>query len=257
VIPLTVLPALALVPDSASARQSHHLRLRDAFRLLFNRAFFMNIAIVTTIYLAMGIYNSVVLILVEKELSLPGSFLWLVLFQYVVALGSVPAVLFCVRRFGGRDTICMSLVAFIAGLCTFAMSPAGAMPAAVIGFLFVGLAVSAIFIVLPVMVSNISAEYEANTGFDRLAEHLAIFNLAMKLSLAIGMGLGFLALQWLGYDPLKGASRMPTLSPPRLIGCLLPVAILVVSGVLATGAGQWRKIHSEMRSWLKPSNRQI
>ena len=223
-IPLTVLPALAFVPDGASSAKSRPLRLMDSFGLLLNQRFLLTIGVVFTLYLALGIYNSVTLILVENELSLHGDFLWLVLFEYIVALASVPLVLACMKRFGGRDTIRGSLAALIAGLGMFAMSPPHALLAAAAGFFFIGLGISAVFIVLPVMVSNIASDHALLSGIDRLAEHLAIFNLSMKLSIAVGMGLGFLALQWLGYVPQKSAGGMSILSPPRLVGCLIPVA---------------------------------
>lgn len=177
---------------------------------------------------AAGTYNSVILILIEEEFGLKGAFLPFVLVQYVVCLTVVPATIAAARRLGTYGVLIGGIFVFSLGLGLAAwLTPS--QPSTMLLALAAGLYVSTLLVLTPAYIAEFAAADHAAKGRDRMGEFMALYNLACKLGAAVGAGVGLIA-----FDHLKTGLGIPAssvLSPGRVIGCYMPVAIFALSVV--------------------------
>ena len=133
----------------------------------------------------------------------------LLFFYFACGIAGVPLALWCAKRFSKHRAWCWAMLATCAAFAFAPMLGAGDAPsfaviAAVTGFAL-GFDLS-----LPAAVQADVIDVDtARTGEQRSGLYFAAWSLATKLSLALGVGLVFPLLQWVGFDPNSAAAASP------------------------------------------------
>jgi GPH family glycoside/pentoside/hexuronide:cation symporter len=220
---LTATVAIAAVGDTPPEEGKTHSRLMD---LLTDRILGPAILANLLMQIAIGCYNAVIFLLVEKELMLTGWFMKLVFMQYVIAVATVPIFVFISRRIGMMRSAIVGAVLFICGLLVMAFAQ-DSVAIACLAFFLVGTSVSAINISTPTAIADLARRRQAMDGLDRMGEHLALYNLTLKLGLAIGAGAGMLLLG-VAQNQMTGVAPF-LFTPARVVGCYLSAIIFALS----------------------------
>lgn len=219
---LTLIAALLFVPERA-AGEAEVTNAEPLWGALRSVPVLAAISSILLMNFAAGSYNAVVLILIEEEYGLKGAFLPFVLLQYVICLATVPLTIRVARRAGTYTVLVGGVIVFVVGLLAFAAMPP-AQPATYVLALAAGIYVSTLLVLTPAYVAEFAAADLAASGRDRMGEFMALYNLSSKLGAAFGTGAGLIV-----YDAIHAHAAAGLLSPGRVVGCYLPVAIFALS----------------------------
>jgi Na+/melibiose symporter-like transporter len=93
-------------------------------------------------------------------------------------------------------------------------------------------------------------EGEAVGGQRRSGAYVAIYNLAMKIGLALGVGLAFGLLGVMGYDPAATSHVANDAQNIRLLAFVLPALLLIPAIVLMLKHPITRKVQHRLREQI-------
>ena len=222
VLPVTVLFALKRVP--LGPHHSHSsLTIRESVAAVrSNRPFFILLLATFLAWLALHIYNATVLLIIEFAMQLPKSeFLRLVFVQFVVGLLSVPFMIRLANKYGKHRILATSLIAVALSLPVLAIVPPGNFTAAVAVFALLGVTISPTWVLPTAIVADVVDYGRVGGGGDQAGLYMAVYNLGVKLALALSVGIALPLIQWGGFDPTSIDGAAVT-APLIIVGLGLP-----------------------------------
>ncbi len=197
-------------------------------------------------WIALGILNAVIVFIVDQILGLRGAFLELFFILYIIAIGVVPFMLRIANGRGKHRAYSFGLLALIIPIALMLIVPPSNYGYAIFIFAFMGLGFCCIN-VLPMALMADVIDYDTLKSRDhRAGIFTALYNLAMKLSTAIGVGGSFLLLESAGFSA-NGANDKNALEALGLIGCLLPIGLFLCSACVLWGFPINQKRHDIIR----------
>ena len=250
---LLILPATALFmlvrlqerPRADLATPTLQETLRALKR---NRAFLRLTVACFLLWLGLHIYNAGVLLVIQFLLELPTSiFLRLVFVQFAVGLAATPLIIWLANRWGKHKTLGLTALLVSLSLPLLALIPIRDTFSTIIVFAVLGLTISPIWILPTSLVADAVDLGRVKGGGDQSGVYMAIYNLSMKLALAVSVGIALPLMQWLGFDPESGAG-VDALSAITLF---LPAAIWCVSAWLFFTYPLDQRRHAVVRRWLE------
>lgn len=173
------------------------------------------------------IFLSAVQMLITRGLEIK-AFLFLVFVQHLVAIAAVPLWLKLAKRFGKHVTYCASLAVIIVGFLALNFVEPGALWMATLLFMFNGLGSSG-KLILPASLAADTVDYDTmKTGTREAGSHIALLNVANKITFAVSIGITFALLSLTGFDPASSSNSQSAIDALMAIGTVLPAILLAI-----------------------------
>lgn len=250
-VPLATVPLTLFVPDRppATRGESHLLQAIAALgkdRVLRHFSIAMMLK-----FISEGVINSVAVFSFGVGLGLPDKLFVVIFVLYVSVLAFIPVT---VRLF--RDAEKHRVYAGAAAIHATAIGallfvPSGHLAIVLCLWLVVGVSVSALNILPPSMLADAIDHGEVKTGTRQAGSYVAIYNLLMKIGLALGVGISFRLLDLAGFDPSAKAHSAADAWHTRLIGFGLPIALTIPTILLWLRYPLTRQMHRELRDTIE------
>jgi Na+/melibiose symporter-like transporter len=101
------------------------------------------------------------------------------------------------------------------------------------------------------MLADVVDRSEAAAGQRRSGAHVAIFNLAFKLGLALGVGVAFLLLDLIDFDPARGAQHGQTdIFGIRILAFGLPALLAIPAIAIYLRYPLTRQMQQQLRAMI-------
>lgn len=173
------------------------------------------------------IFLSAVQMLITRGLEIE-AFLFLVFVQHLVAIAAIPFWLWLAARYSKHAAYCASLIVIIIGFLALNFVKPGALWMATLLFMFNGLGSSG-KLILPASLAADTIDYDTlKTGAKEAGSHIALLNVANKITFAISIGITFILLSFTGFDPSSDSNSESAIDALMAIGTVLPAALLAI-----------------------------
>lgn len=183
-------------------------------------------------FLGEGIANSLLVFFFDVGLQLPNKVFWAIFILYIATLGAVPLMLRVARRVEKHGLLAAAVATQVLVYGAFVAVPQGNFAIVVMLEIVLGIANSAMLILPTSILADIIDHGEVTSGERRSGGYAAIYNLARKLGLALGVGLGFGLLAWVHYEPGAAQHTAQDVSHIRLLTfglpCLLQLPVILL-----------------------------
>lgn len=236
IIPLTVLAAVAIVPENPGAGEQHRIRLADVRRVLADKRMQLLLGGDLLLSVVPGITGALFLFFFTSARGIPAATASLLLLGYFLAgLLAAPLWVKGAARFGKHRMAAISgLWLGVAQLGIWAI-PHGEVGFTAVAFIVAGAPISAPAFLLRAMLADLTDAQELDrrrageASADTTGLNYAILTATQKLGYAIPVGLTYPILSLVGFNPTPGAindsSAINGLTflfvvPPLLLGML-------------------------------------
>ncbi len=236
IIPITILAATAIVPESPGAGEQHGIRLADVRRVLADKRMQLLLGADLLLSVVPGITGALFLFFFTAARGIPAAVASLLLLGYFLAgLLAAPLWVKGAARFGKHRMAALSgLWLGIAQLGIWAI-PQGEVAFTAFAFILAGAPISAPAFLLRAMLADLTDAQELDrrraglASVDTTGLNYAILTATQKLGYAIPVGLTYPILSLVGFNPAPGAvndiSAINGLTflfvvPPLLLGML-------------------------------------
>ena len=211
-ISLPLLGALSVwrVPEPRDF-STQRLKAGETLRALAaNRPFLRLLAAFFLNGLANGIPATLFLYFVSSVLKAEALRGPLLFFYFACGIAGVPLALWLARRIGKHRAWCWAMLATCAAFAVAPLLGAGDAVKFLVIAAITGLALGFDLSLPAAVQADVIDVDTAMTGEQRSGLYFAAWSLSTKLSLALGVGLVFPILQWVGFDPVAPAAASPS-----------------------------------------------
>lgn len=226
-LPIAAIISCWFVPDRPT-RSSERLTWKQTASVILRNKPFRRLFIGYLIaQLGFLIFLSSVQMLITRGLEIK-AFLFLIFVQHLVAIITVPLWLRLATRCGKHTAYCASLIVIIIGFLALNFVEPGALWMAVLLFMFNGLGSSG-KLILPASLAADTIDYDTlKTGTQEAGSHIALLNVANKITFAVSIGITFILLSFTGFDPSSDTNSESAIDALMAIGTILPAALLAI-----------------------------
>lgn len=252
-LPVTCLLALRKVPDVVSDVREEFSMGTVLRTLVENRPFLRLMVATLLIWLGAYIYNACILFVLQNALGFPGSvFLQLVFIQFLVGTLFTPLIIRGANRFGKHRVLAISAVATALVIPAMSLVPAGSFVGIAACFVALGFAISPIWVLPTAIVADVADVGELLGGGRKNGLYMAIYNLDVKIAIAISIGVAMPLLGYLGFQP-TGAVTEAGRQALSIVGLYLPAALMIAGAAVLWNYPLDAKAHGEIRRRLEPA----
>lgn len=228
-------PAVALaawrVPEAAAVTQRHIVNLREYLQVI-GRPAVLRLAVVDVLFgLGFGTASAVMVFFFTAAKGLDRSSVGIVLIaQMTTAMFTVPLVAALARKWDKHVTLGAAglLAAVTAGV--FLVLPEGNLLLACLAMMVWGLSYAAFTLLPRAMMADAGDELRLQSGSDQTAVLFALLISSWKLGGALSVGISFLALALVGYEPELVGSNSPAAIAGLQLVFAAPSALLFLFG---------------------------
>lgn len=249
-LPITVIWNLWQTPQGAfvdEGRVSLRQALSDVKR---NRPYIRLLAGVFSFWLAGGVFNALVLFVVEHTLELPNSaFLWFVFAQYAAGIVMLPLAVKLGNRIGKHRALIFGSVTFMGLAPCFLLLAPGSFELALLVFVVMGMVTSFIWVMPPALVADAVEFGMMRGGADDAAIYMSLYYFTQKMAMAAGVGIALPLAGLMGFDPTV-KNTVDALSGLNLTGLVLPILIAIPGALLLFHYPIDERRHHVIRRWL-------
>ncbi len=248
-LPVTVFAACRFFPKEKNVQASMPswtqtmgvLKRNIMFRRLFLGYFFAQFGWL--------IYLSVIQLYITKTLKIE-EHLFLVFMQHLVAIVLVPGWVWFAKKFGKHRAYCSCLGVMMVGVIMLGLLEEQNLWAALFVFLFIGIGAGG-KLVLPSAMAADTVDYDTlQTGHREAGTHLALLNLANKITFATSIGVVYPVLGLIGFSS-TGENSPEVLNMVRIITISLPLTVMIIGVAIMWNFPLDRKRHAEIRAQLE------
>lgn len=246
-IPLTTIPLVIAVkdPQRATVSKFQYSQLLNALRE--NRPMQLFLMVMMCNYLGIGVINSVAIFLIDIGFGLPGAFFSLFLIQYIAAIISVPLVIKLSNRFSKHWILAGAFaITSVYYLALFTL-PMGNYYLLASLICIVGVTFSCSLVLSTSILADIVDYDTESSGEERAGIYMALFNLAIKVSLAVGVGLAYGFLDIIGFDPAAATHTTEDIFKIRLTACVPTSALLIPAALIIWKFPITKSVQRELR----------
>jgi Na+/melibiose symporter-like transporter len=190
-----------LVRDPVPVRRTEVQLLKAIGGLVRDRVLVCFVVAVLMIFTGEGIINSLVVFAFSVGLQLPGKVFWVIFIVYVATLSALPITLRLSRHIEKHWLLAGGLSIKAMGYAAHLWVPLGNFPVVAALWVVVGVAHAATLVLPASILADVIDHGDVAAGERRSGAYVAIYNLAMKVGMALGVGLAFGLLAMLHYDP--------------------------------------------------------
>lgn len=251
ILPLATVPLALTVRDPAPQTPIEAHLLKGLFTLTKDRVLIRFIVATLLIFIGEGAINSLAVFAFEVGLSLPGKLFWVVFIIYVTTLCSLPLTLYVSRRVEKHSLLAAGLAIKAVGFAVHIFIPSGYFPIVAALWVMVGIVQTCIVVLPTSMLADIIDRGEAAEGERRSGAYVAVYNLAWKVGLALGVGVSFGLLALAGYDPAAADHGPTDVQTIRLLAFGFPAVLEAAAIVLLLRHPITRNVHQQLRAQIE------
>lgn len=250
ILPLTVLFALRYCENGPPLRQAVPPLSGAIASMMRNRVFLRLLAALFLLWLALHIYNACIVLVLQFIARVPNSaFLEYVLAQFVVGVLFTPAIVALANRYGKHRVLAVSALGIGLLLPFYGLVEPGDYWTVFALFVIKGFFISPIWVLPTSVVADAVDLGMLEGGGDQSGTYMAVYNLVVKVALALSVGIALPLLEWLGFDP-SGNNSPAALESLRYVGLFLPGLVWVGAIALLWRYPLTREYHAEIREML-------
>jgi glycoside/pentoside/hexuronide:cation symporter, GPH family len=250
-VPLTTIPLGLYVRDSVPMQRVQTHPLRELIGL--GKARVMIRFILATLLWAIGegVANSLLVFFYGVGLQLPNRVFWGIFILYVATLCAMPAMLYVAKRVEKHRLLAIgvSIQMLVYGL--FVVIPPGNFANVVVLNIVLGIANSAMLVLPTSILADIIDHGHVQSGRRSSGAYVAIYNLALKLGMALGVGLAFFLLAWVNYEPAAPQHSATDVKNIRLLAYGLPFLLQTPVILLYFSHPVTRRIQQQLRERIQ------
>lgn len=226
--PLAVIPIGALVPDPPRAVRSETHLLKGLIPLAKDRVFVLFSAAILCYGLGNGVMNSLAVFSFGVGLQLPNELFWIIFILYVSTLCAVPLVNFLGKHLEKHSLLMGGLLLTAAVNGAHVFVPAGNFTIVAVLWVLAGVGTATWFVLPPSMLADIIDRGELTDRERRSGAYTAVYNLTMRIGMALGVGLAFGSLELVGFQPNAAEHSAADAFNVRLLGFGLPGVLFLI-----------------------------
>lgn len=249
--PLAALPLATSVRDPrASYRPEGHL-LKGLLPLCKDKAFVALVVATFCFQMSNGIINSLAVFAFNVGLQLPNKLFAVIFILYIATLAALPLTMYWARRAEKHRLLAWTTILYAAAVGALLWVPMGNFPIVAALWIAAGFGSTAGFFLPTSMLADIIDGSERNHGERNSGAYVAVFNLAVKLGLALGVGVAFGLLELVHYDPAAATHTAADAWHIRLLAFALPALLCVPSVVLYFKHPITKKVQQQIRAEIE------
>ncbi len=235
VLPVAVVVCCALVPDAPVVRRQS-LRPRESLAILAGNGPFRRLIVAYFLNgIANGLPATLFLLFVEHVLKAPGWSGPLLFIYFCAGIGAVPLWLHLSRRWGKHRVWMAAMVWACAIFVLVPLLGAGDTWWFLAVCVLTGTALGADLVLPASMQADVIDLDTLRSGQRRAGLYFALWGVATKLALALGVGIAFPALEWAGFSTEAEVNTASSLFALAALYSLVPVAFKLLSIGLMRG----------------------
>jgi GPH family glycoside/pentoside/hexuronide:cation symporter len=254
VLLLTLLAAIPLalcVRDPAVSHRTNVHLLKGLMPLAKDRVF-IRFAIATLLtQISNGIGNSLAVFSFSVGLQLPDALFKTIFILYIATLAALPPTMLWARRAEKHRLLAGATALYAVAVCALLWAPMRDFPLVAALWAVAGIATAAMSFLPTSMLADIIDGGEVATGEHRSGAYVAIFNLAFKVGLALGVGVAFGLLELVHYDPAATHHSGADAWNIRLLAFALPALLCIPAVFLYLKHPITRKVQRQLREQIK------
>lgn len=203
-MPLCAGIALVRLKGSSTAGHSEHGSLVEYFKLFRNPIVLRLLGTDLLLGLASGMTTAVSIFFFTRALHLPRAAVALMIIAHMLtAFVMAPAWTRIAQHFGKHRALILAIGAYVLGELLYLISPPGSIAMAFLASAVAGCSYSA-FVMFPrAMMADVGDEERLRTGVNRTALFYALLMGTWKVGQALSVGVAFVVLSFLGFDPQR------------------------------------------------------
>jgi Na+/melibiose symporter-like transporter len=222
-VPTTIAIAVIFVPERP-AIPVPRIGLREAVRAVLENRFMMRILLADFLQALGGVRGALNVFYMKYVIQAPEWTSTVILAYFAAAIVAVPIWMRISRRIGKHKAYAMAMLGHV--LVTAAYLIPGKGDVALIGvlFFFSGLVYGGAPLIMRSIIADVTDHDNVETGAQRTGLYFALNTMIGKTGAALTVGLSFLMLSWIGFDPDPGTVNTPgAVDGLRYIYALPPV----------------------------------
>jgi glycoside/pentoside/hexuronide:cation symporter, GPH family len=201
-----------------------------------------------------GIVNSLAVFSFGVGLGLSGKLSWIIFLLYISALCTMPLLMRLSKNVEKhRMLVCVGGIVAAIYVCSLFI-PTGNFPIAAALWIAAGAGGAAQLFLPTSILADIIDRGELASGARISGSYMAIYNLTMKIGLALGVGLSFVLLDLVGYNPAVEHHTATDARNIRLLGFGLPALLCVPGLILMWRHKITRTVQQQMRVEIDARN---
>jgi glycoside/pentoside/hexuronide:cation symporter, GPH family len=254
-MPAAVVPLGLFVPDDPQFVHSDIGLLDRLAALVKDRVLIVFLGGILLHALANGVINSLAVFSFDTGLGLPNGLFWVIFILYVSTLCAVPFTMRLARRVDKHHLLAAGwlVAALVYGVHLWI--PTGNFAIVVVLWIIAGIGNAPAFVITTSMLADIIDRSEFESGERRSGAYMAVYNLTVKIGLAMGVGLAFGLLQWVGYEPSASHFSDADAWNIRLLGFALPSLLLVPAVIMMWKHPITKEVQRQLRAQIDARNR--
>jgi GPH family glycoside/pentoside/hexuronide:cation symporter len=251
-IPLTTLCLSVWVPDRLPRENTRSYFLKDMAILVRDRVLVRYVIARLIFATEEGVSNSLLVFSFTVGLALTTRlFFWTVLILYVTTLCTMPLTLRLARSVEKHRVLAAGVSIQALVYFTLIWIPAGHFAVVALLYVAIGISNTAMLSLPTSMLADIIDRGEATNGIRRSGSYVAVDNLLYKVGMALGVGLSFGLLAWVGYDPANSNHGLADMRWIRLLGFGVPSVLSIPVVLLYATHPITRKVHRQLREQIE------
>ncbi len=254
VTPLGVLMAQARTPEPpALSAHAEKFTLKDYWEMIIRPDMRRIIMADFCLYLGPGWMSAMYLFYFRdsRGFSLPQANILLIIY---IAAGVVGAAVLSrmAMWLGKHRTLMVASTGYSIGLVLLSLLPKGSMAFAVPSMFMMGFLATSFTLLDRAMVADVSDAVRLETGRQRIGVLYALITSVQKVAGALSIGLTFVVLSMVGYNPKAGAvNTIQAIHGLELVYLVGPVVFVMLGGACYIGYKLDAKTHAQIRAELE------
>lgn len=249
----------AFVPDKLEARARLHLGVSAYISLVLRPAVIRVLAADLLFGLGYGIASAVMFYYFMAYKGIERSGLGVILIAEMgVGMISVPLVARVAAHYGKHVMLAVCGLAGAIVCPTMLLVPHGSLAGAAFDSALWGIVYGGVTFIPRAMMADAADEVRLETSADRTGVLLALLISSWKLGGALSVGIGFIALDFIGYQAKLGAANTPAaLNGLQLLFILSPTILSLIAAFFTWGYPLTATRHGEIREALEARDRAL
>lgn len=249
-VPIATSLIAVFVKDPLPTQMSRPELLKGFSEVLRNPVMVRFCLAILCLWTLIGASNSVAVFAFQVGLKLPQGLFYVVFVLYVTTLCMMPVVGYLSKRVDKHHLMMGSLALHGIAMLAHLFVPQGQAAAVYPLWVLAGIATGPLVIVPPSMLADIVDHGELASGERRPGAYVAIFNLIMKIGLALGVGFSFGLLDIFSFKPNAASFTEADAWNIKLIGFALPAILSVPAILILLKYPLNRQRHHDLRAAL-------
>ena len=248
-LPLTVFIALFFVGETERSIAPSRCKSSLLTALKTNRPYLRFLVFILVFYIGITLAGVVSILFLQYRLQLPDAVTTMIFTLYVMTVISVFFFVKLARHIGRHKVLGISAIGFVISYLLLGILPSKSYGLTLVCFGLLGFFNAAFMPMCPAVIGDLSDFGKLKGYGEQMGSYMAGYNLVMKLGVAIGIGVGFPLLQFMGFDAATGVNEGNS-KALMMVGSIFPALIIFPCVLIIWNFPIDARRHTIIRRWL-------